>query len=691
MTFAHRQTTNQRGFTLLEVLIVLFILGLLVAMVVPALGVLDDRERERITRERMELIRRAIIGPDDRFDAGGRPIVGGYVGDMKAWPDLWEARAEVKPEYDGAWDNPSAMGTGFGQGPDYTVDADKVFLRPSGHFVKKRWKWNLPYRKLYDDTTSNADHIGGLETENEGQPRGLWTRYPEELPWNVTTGGVTHPAPGEVLGDNWKGPYILPPIEENPADSGHWAETDAEYEKLLPVPKDTFVDTNGDGTPDTWLPSWEDGDYTNSSLGEPFDDRESSRLLQSDGRLIDGWGRALRFFITADPSHAGSTIFWILSEGPDGEGTYPNKGTCGGHAWTVDAADVMATAYDENDEKNRDNLVLKIFSRDWEAIFADEETGRTAETRTTLEAIRNALVGKSPAGFNSGLTGDVAAWPGLFRWEDNSTPADTTDDYWDNENEDSTPVAYTKGQPRGLWTRTPNSSDTSDDLEASRWGIGWRHAYLQPPVGSDGDQMLRDAWGREILFFHDAVNGLWLILSRGADGLFDFGTTNTGQTEPENFIEAVDVTTYTPTATQNADNCHIVVAASDWQPGFFKMLQMTVYNATAGTIKARFFRAAGSAVLTAATLSDADGDGAADDWVLGTGTDADPAFRFDDTTTDAVISGARYLVIWNDADGDDAIDSGESGYWVIYDVLATSGSGEVDSLTIDTADFTVMP
>ena len=72
--------------------------------------------------------------------------------------------------------------------------------------------------------------------------------------------------------------------------------------------------------------------------------KRPSALLQTEGRLTDGWGRALRFFITSDPNHAGSTIFWILSEGPDGAGTYPAKGTCGAHVWTVDAADIMDTA-----------------------------------------------------------------------------------------------------------------------------------------------------------------------------------------------------------------------------------------------------------------------------------------------------------------------------------------------------------
>ena len=69
----------------------------------------------------------------------GRPVVGGYVGDLRAWPDLWEPRAEVKPNFAGTgWETPSAMTPSLGQGPDYTLDPAWVFFRPFGRFGKKR-------------------------------------------------------------------------------------------------------------------------------------------------------------------------------------------------------------------------------------------------------------------------------------------------------------------------------------------------------------------------------------------------------------------------------------------------------------------------------------------------------------------------------------------------------------------------
>ena len=282
-----------------------------------------------------------------------------------AWPDLWEPRAEVKPSFGGiGWETPAAMATGLGQGPDYTINPAYVFFRPGGAFAGGRWHWRRPYRRLYDDP-SHADHIGGPAVENEGQPRGLWTRYPEDLPFDLPG----HPAPGLDLGDNWKGPYLAPPKDAHLSDSDHWATSAGAYDALEPVWHNSGAHANHE--------TWEDGDDAPAGeLGEHFDEKEAFRLLQTDGCLVDGWDRALRFFISTDPDHAGATIFWILSEGPDGEGAYPNKGSCTGHAWTVDAADTMAAAYDPDASPNRDNLVLKFCSRDWQAVFS-----RTAGTK----------------------------------------------------------------------------------------------------------------------------------------------------------------------------------------------------------------------------------------------------------------------------------------------------------------------
>jgi hypothetical protein len=415
-----------------------------------------------------------------------------------------------------------------------------------------------------------------------------------------------------------------------------------------------------------------------------YDDKEQFRKLQSDGRLADGWGRPFRFFITADPHNPGETIFWIVSEGPDGKGRYPAKGTCSGHSWSVDLNDTMGNTYDEQDQHNRDNLVMKLYSRDWQTVFTLWEQDKEAATRSVLDRVRRALLGEGPAGLNTGYSGDLLAWPKLFCWEGASSS-------WDDEDESS--AAYTKGQPRGLWTARPNSADTADDLSASRWGLGWRRAYLTPPIGAGETEVVRDAWGRELLFFHDTANDALMVLSRGRDGMFAFGTTNAGQTEPVDFAEAVDVTAYNPSLAVNLDNIHLTVRKYERTPGYLRLDRFVVLNATAGTTKAGFFRADGAFVsgvdlLAATTLTDEDSDGTADDWAVGNGI---PAFVFDDTTAQSVPSGARYLVFWNDTDGNNTIDTGEMYYPWIFNVMALAGSGHTSSLRLSTGDFRPVP
>ncbi|WP_321531412.1 type II secretion system protein [uncultured Desulfuromonas sp.] len=686
--FSPASTGSQDGFTLLEMLIVVFILGLLTAMVAPTAGMLNDHKRAELTRDTMEQIRRAVLGPADRFDAKGHPVIGGYVGDMHAWPGLWEARAELRPNFGGVgWEDPDNMTPGLGQGPDYTVDADKVFFRPSGYFRGNRWHWNRPYRRLSDDTTADSDHIGGLETENEGQPRGLWTRFPEGLPFDIGS----YKAPDLDLGPNWKGPYISPPLDHKLSDSDHWAENDGDYEALEPV----------------WIPAlsaerWEDGVYYPSpdEPGEFFDNKESFRLLQNDGRFVDGWGRALRFFITDDPDVSGdATIFWILSEGPDREGEYPNKGTCASHVWTPDASDTMSLAYDEDADTNQDNIVLKLYSRDWQALLDVQQQAKIAATRQLLGRIRQALVGDAPGGLNSGFTGDTGTWPALFQWETGET------DHWDDNNDDGKP--YRVGQPRGLWTREPNGSDgtdDSDDLPASQWGIGWKRAYLPAPDGVGEANVLHDAWGRELLFFYDETNDALLVLSRGPDGRYIFGDTGESFEEPANLVEEFDVVNgYDANATvnennatynYNKDNVVMRVDAIDWQPGYFQLPQLIVLNAQEGVTKAAFFRAAAASLvadfdlLTAGTTGTFPEDTTVGVWVVGDAdNDADQAFNYDDSSSKLLPSGGRYLVVWHDTDNDNEVDlgedSGEQYQAIIYPVTAITGSGVQKTLTLN--------
>ena len=55
-------------------------------------------------------------------------------------------------------------------------------------------------------------------------------------------------------------------------------------------------------------------------------------------------------------------------------------------------------------------------------------------------------------------------------------------------------------------------------------------------------------------------------------------------------------------------------------------------------------------------------------------------------------TGARYLVFWNDADGDDTIDVGENQYTTIYNIITNNSMELRDEITLDTSvDFSAAP
>nr|NJM04258.1 hypothetical protein [Desulfobacula sp.] len=182
--------------------------------------------------------------------------------------------------------------------------------------------------------------------------------------------------------------------------------------------------------------------------------------------------------------------------------------------------------------------------------------------------------------------------------------------------------------------------------------MGWRTTYIQAPAGTGAEEVLRDAWGRELLFFHDTAANAMMALSAGADGACVFG-------DPANLIEAMDISAYNPLAPENLDNLYITIQAHEFSPGHLNIENITVFNATAGVTKARLFGGGStiaSQVRISAALTDEDADGSLDDWSAGSA--GFPAYLYHGASAEAVLTGPRYLVIWNDTNGDNVPDTG---------------------------------
>jgi prepilin-type N-terminal cleavage/methylation domain-containing protein len=140
------------GFTLLEIVIVIAIMGFLAAMVVPFVGHLDRAQRAKMTRERLEAVRTAVTGPPQAYDERGLRVVRGYAGDREALPKLYQF---------------------------------------SWHQTERRWEVTASgavYEEVYHggDIAANPPHIG--------QPLGLWEKFTPD-------GGAT-------AWERWRGPYL---------------------------------------------------------------------------------------------------------------------------------------------------------------------------------------------------------------------------------------------------------------------------------------------------------------------------------------------------------------------------------------------------------------------------------------------------------------------------------------------------
>jgi len=594
------------GFTLLEVLIVIGIMGLIAAMVWPMRGILDDSQRERATIEKMDAVVEAMLGHaqlKDPLDLSR--TIGGYVGDMGAWPQLYEP---------GGTSGPGGLGG------------------VRGSFVGERFQWTRPFQLVLNPNQ-----------ESLGQPRGLWTR-------------------DELLADakeKWKGPYLTQPVTRNPALGRHYAKNQAEYEALN------------------------------------ITDRADFHLLQGGEQLADGWNRAFRFFITNN----GET-FCIVSLGPRGRGFPPG----------------YVQVCDPNCLKNQGKIVRALERRDWAAVQAARALRSTSTQQLIFiaqdhtERIVRALIGKSPAGPNTGYTGDLLDWPELFNWVCSTTcqwAPNWVDPVFPGA---SKPFKY--GQPRGLWGQGA--------LAASRFGVGWRHAYLKAPDGRNEAELLLDAWNRPHHFFRveepvgvgGQVVEQFMILSGGEDGTFHFPPADAhGHPDPDypatggpaELAKRVRfmMEHYNADHALNRDNIVRIVRRNEWLPGFLTINTLSVNNVQncaqtkcglRGVVGALPGEGAWGPVLQ---CPDPVGDGvfSGGTWTLGIRPgETAAAFFFNDQTANPIVTGGRYLVCWVDPNGDDRPDPGESGRWKIFSIRAhPAHPANVDTVTLSALDFQPLP
>ncbi len=114
---------GETGFTLVELVIIIVILGIIAAVAIPKFGTLTKSSKVNATREEMRRIKMAIIG-DPGLVSGGQYVNRGFEGDVGFAPSRLEDLV-TKPDTVQSYNKFTRLGW---NGP-YLDNADQTFLR----------------------------------------------------------------------------------------------------------------------------------------------------------------------------------------------------------------------------------------------------------------------------------------------------------------------------------------------------------------------------------------------------------------------------------------------------------------------------------------------------------------------------------------------------------------------------------
>ncbi len=135
---------DQRGFTLIELVIIIVTLGILAAVAIPKFGDLAENSKKTATKDELQTLKRGIIGNAQAI-AGGKYVDKGFEGDIGYPPSRLEDLAK-RPDSISAYDKL----TGIGWNGPY-IDSS------GGSYLFDAWK--TPY--VYQPSARRLISVGG--------------------------------------------------------------------------------------------------------------------------------------------------------------------------------------------------------------------------------------------------------------------------------------------------------------------------------------------------------------------------------------------------------------------------------------------------------------------------------------------------------------------------------------------------
>jgi len=138
---------SNSGYSLIEMVVVILIIGILAAIVMKSLGKATEVSRTEETKKEMELLSYAIAGNPNLISNGNRTDFG-YIGDVGAVPANWDALV-TNPGGFATWDGPyikDEFSSGMGDtefkldawGQQYSSPASFSFSSTGGGFIITR-------------------------------------------------------------------------------------------------------------------------------------------------------------------------------------------------------------------------------------------------------------------------------------------------------------------------------------------------------------------------------------------------------------------------------------------------------------------------------------------------------------------------------------------------------------------------
>jgi prepilin-type N-terminal cleavage/methylation domain-containing protein len=183
-----QRVTFHAGFTLLELVIVI---GLLSILAIGATAMLEDDghwQRDEVTKERWNAIRKAIVG-EPNIALNGSPYVAGYVTDMGRLPltiaELISQDPLFDADNDGENEAPCSFNSNAIEQPDYTEIDIPDYVAATGFTNKVGGGWRGPYIHTAGSKFYGDGWFGFLDSKEDYAPKD--TQDGCNFKWNVVT------------------------------------------------------------------------------------------------------------------------------------------------------------------------------------------------------------------------------------------------------------------------------------------------------------------------------------------------------------------------------------------------------------------------------------------------------------------------------------------------------------------------